>query len=299
MCCLFGFYNYSGQKIKCLENLTNLLAENAVVRGSDAAGIAYNRNRRLVIHKEAKSACEVNFRHPEDVVCVMGHTRHATQGDKKKNYNNHPFGGACKNANFALAHNGVIINDSELKGQYCLPKTRIETDSYVAVQLLEKKKHLDFENIRFMSESLNGSFAFSILDSRDALWLVRGDSPLSLVKLPAYKLYIYASTDEILYKSLIDTALFSEIKRGNFEELKITQGDIFKIVKNGEIVKDRFKYEDYSNYRWWDYGVTDDDYIDNLKTAASYQGFSPEDIDILLGEGFSPEEIEEYIYCTG
>ena len=31
MCCLFGFYNYSGQSIKDLSRLTNSLAEEATV----------------------------------------------------------------------------------------------------------------------------------------------------------------------------------------------------------------------------------------------------------------------------
>jgi len=184
MCCLFGIYNYSGHEISNLSNLTNLLAENATVRGTDATGIAYNNNGKLAIHKEAKSAYMVDFRHPDDVVCVTGHTRHATQGDKKKNYNNHPFAGSCKNLRFALAHNGVLINDAELKLQYHLPKTKILTDSFVAVQLLEKKKLLDVESVKFMAEKVSGSFAFTILDSSNVLWLVRGDSPLSLVHLP-------------------------------------------------------------------------------------------------------------------
>ena len=38
MCCLFGFYYYGGGKIDHLSRLTNLLAENAAVRGTDAAG---------------------------------------------------------------------------------------------------------------------------------------------------------------------------------------------------------------------------------------------------------------------
>ena len=38
MCCLFGFYNYSGQTIKNLSHLTNCLAEEATVRGTDATG---------------------------------------------------------------------------------------------------------------------------------------------------------------------------------------------------------------------------------------------------------------------
>ena len=70
MCCLFGIYNYSGQAIKNLSNLTNILAENATVRGTDAAGIAYNSNNRLMIHKEAKSASMIDFRHPDDSVVV-------------------------------------------------------------------------------------------------------------------------------------------------------------------------------------------------------------------------------------
>lgn len=296
MCCLFGFYHYGGGEIDKLSGLTNLLAENAAVRGTDAAGIAYNDRGKLIIHKEAKAAYNIDFKHPESVVCVTGHTRHATQGDKKKNYNNHPFAGACKNLKFALSHNGVLINDADLKKQYHLPKTKIETDSYVAVQLLEKKKQLNVDNVKFMAESISGSFAFSILDSSDTLWLIRGDSPLSLVHLPKYRLYVYASTDEILYKSLVDTKLFNEIKTGSFEEIKVRPGDILRILPNGKVLTDTFSYTDYSDFHWWDYSLKDD-YIEELKSVAAYQGFSPEVVDALLDEGFLPEEIEDYIYC--
>ncbi len=296
MCCLFGFYHYGGGEIDKLSRLTNLLAENATVRGTDAAGIAYNDRGKLIIHKEAKAAYNIDFKHPESVVCVTGHTRHATQGDKKKNYNNHPFTGACKNLKFALSHNGVLINDADLKKQYHLPKTKIETDSYIAVQLLEKKKQLNVDSVKFMAESINGSFAFSILDSSDTLWLIRGDSPLSLVHLPKYRLYVYASKDEILYKSLVDTKLFNEIKTGSFEEITVRPGDILRILTNGKILTDTFSYTDYSNFHWWDYSLKDD-YIEDLKSVAAYQGLSPEVVDALLDEGFMPEEIEDYIYC--
>lgn len=296
MCCLFGFYHYGGGEIDKLSGLTNLLAENAAVRGTDATGIAYNDRGKLIIHKEAKAAYNIDFKHPESAVCVTGHTRHATQGDKKKNYNNHPFAGACKNLKFALAHNGVLINDADLKKQYHLPKTKIATDSYIAVQLLEKKKQLNVDSVKFMAESISGSFAFSILDSSDTLWLIRGDSPLSLVHLPKYRLYVYASTDEILYKSLVDTKLFNEIKTGSFEEIKVRPGDILRILPNGKVLTDTFSYTDYSDFHWWDYSLKDD-YIEDLKSVAAYQGYSPEVVDTLLAEGFMPEEIEDYIYC--
>ena len=38
-------------------------------------------------------------------------------------------------------------------------------------------------------------------------------------------------------------------------------------------------------------------HMDDLKAIASYQGYSEEDIDDLLANGFTPDEIEEYIYC--
>lgn len=70
-----------------------------------------------------------------------------------------------------------------------------------------------------MAEKIKGSFAFSILDTDNTLWLVRGDSPLSLIHIPKYKLYVYASTDEILYKALVDTKLFAEIKQAAFKDI--------------------------------------------------------------------------------
>lgn len=297
MCCLFGFYHYGKEDVGNLSYLTNILAENATARGTDAAGIAYNDKGKLVIHKEAKAAYNIDFKHPNSCICVTGHTRHATQGDKKKNYNNHPFSGSCKNLKFALSHNGVLINDNELKSMYHLPKSKVVTDSYVAVQLLEKKKQLNADNIKHMAEAVQGSFAFSILDSSDTLWLVRGDSPLSLVHFPKYKLYVYASTEEILYKSLVDTKLFAEVKRGYFEEFHIHPGDILSFSKNGTITNYSFSYTDYSNFRWWDYGMKDN-YVEELKSVAAFQGYSPDEIEMLIDEGFTPEEIEDFIYCV-
>lgn len=300
MCCLFGFYNYSGQPIKNLSHLTNALAEEATVRGTDATGISYNHKDKLIIHKEPKSAFQIDFKHPDDIISVTGHTRHSTQGNKNKNYNNHPFSGHCKNANFALSHNGVLTNDSKLRKDLRLPNTKIETDSYIAVQLIEKKKILDSESIKFMSEKISGSFSFSILDSNNTLWLVRGDSPLALIHIPKYELYVYASTDEILYKALVETKLFEEIKKGAFEEIGINSGDILNILPDGTIVYDKFEYTDFSYFghcQWWNYNISKNSYIDDLKSVAAYQGYSPEDVDELLNNGFTPEEVEEYLYC--
>lgn len=313
MCGLYGYLNYGGNKIKNLSKLTNSLARQSAVRGTDATGIAYCNNKELNIIKDNKSAYKIDFKHSDEICSLIGHTRHSTQGSEKRSYNNHPFPGKCKNGKFALAHNGVLSNDRELRKSLRLPRTKIETDSYIAVQLLESRKHLDFKSIKYMAEKTEGSFSYSILDEKNNVCLVKGDSPLSILHFPKKKMYVYASTDEILYKALVDfPLLFKELKNGDYEEIKISEGDIFKIRPDGIIEKNTFKYSYYYGKGWWDYGYYSsspsrssskkvrikNDYIDELKSVACYYGYSSDDIDHLIDSGYSPYEIEEYIYCT-
>ena len=305
MCGLYGFVNYSNDKIKNLSDLTNSLAEQSAVRGTDATGIAFTSSGGINIIKDSKSAYRMNFKHSDDIVALIGHTRHSTQGSEKKNYNNHPFSGKCNNTRFALAHNGVLTNEKELKQKYKLPKTRIETDSFVAALLVESRGFLDFDSIKYMAERTEGSFSYSILDDKNNIWLVKGDSPLSILHFPKLKMYVYASTDEILYKALVDyQPLFKALKSGEFEEIEISEGDILKICSNGDLEKSKFDYSYYCVRNWWDFGIkpyhssviTQDSYIEDLKSIACYQGFSKETIDDLLNNGFTLEEIEDYIY---
>ena len=310
MCGLYGFSHY-GDKIKNLADLTNALAVQSAIRGTDATGIAFCDTSGVTILKENKSAYNLEFKHSDKISCLTGHTRHSTQGSEKFNKNNHPFPGRCINSKFALSHNGVLSNDGELRKRFNLPKTKIETDSYVAVQLIESKMFLSFDSIKFMAEQTEGSFSYSILDDENNIWLVKGDSPLSILHFPKLKIYVYASTDEILYRSLVDYApLFSALKKGEFKAVDISEGDILKIRSDGVIERDKFEYSYFCGKKWWDYGTfsytsfcEEDDfsrynYIEDLKAVATYQGFLPDDIDELINAGFTLDEIEEYIYCS-
>lgn len=305
MCGIFGFLNYSNKSIKNLSDLTNVLAVESAERGTDATGISFVSDNEICILKDAKSAYNLTFKHSDSITALIGHTRHSTQGDCKNNGNNHPFPGKCKNAQFSLAHNGVLFNDTTLRMKYKLPKTNIQTDSYIAVQLLEYKKKLSPESIKFMAETVEGSFSFSILDDKNNIWLVKGDSPIEILRFPKYGLIVYASTEMILWRAVLQTDLFAEIKAGRYEKIEIDEGDILKLMPNGETERYGFEYNDYSyrNCNWWDcrpYAVGGaSTYIDDLKAVANYQGYSSEDIDMLLENGFAPEEIEEYIYCMG
>jgi len=315
MCGLCGFLSYNDKPITEIENLTNSLMEASARRGTDAAGIAFYDKDGLKTVKEGKSAYQINFKPPKGTKALMGHTRHSTQGSETRNFNNHPFFGKTRDARFALAHNGVLTNERSLKEKYKLPKTKIETDSYIAVQILEHLGKLNYRNIKTMAEDICGSFTFSILDDKGNIHLIKGDSPLHILHFPKLKLYVYASTESILWTALIETNLFDSLKKKEYTEIPVKEGDILTITKKGKLIHEKFNYiESYSIYSDWKYyghlGLYDDfyfetdeeranfkdEYISDIKTTAASLGVSPDDIESLINEGFTPDEIEEYIY---
>ena len=216
-----------------------------------------------------------------------------TQGSEKYNHNNHPFNGRCGTETFSLAHNGVLYNDAELKTKYHLPKTQIETDSYVAVQLLEQEKQLHAENIKKMAELIKGSFVFTILRNDNTLFLVKGNNPLTLYHFPALGLYIYAST-----KSILDNALQQVKLSNNFCEIDVSEGEILEIASNGKIRKSNFAMQDsvFNPYNWdnlnWYETEEQEEFL--LECCRMF-GVPEEDVYLLLDYGFSADEIEEML----
>ena len=123
---------------------------------------------------------------------LMGHTRMTTQGAASKNFNNHPFPGQAGSQSFALAHNGVLCNDVALRRPQHLPATKIETDSYVAVQFLEKSGGLCPDALARMAEALDGTYTITVLDAANTMYFVRGNNPLTIRYLPRLGCYLYA-----------------------------------------------------------------------------------------------------------
>ena len=271
MCCLFGIYDY-GHSLTAAQKkrLVSSLAIASEGRGTDATGIAYNHNGHLTVYKRPYPAHLMRFRLPDDAACIMGHTRMTTQGDEKHNYNNHPFEGTA-DIPFALAHNGVLYNDLTLRKNKNLPHTRIETDSYVAVQLLAQQGELSFRSIRSAVEPLRGTLTLSVLDSRDNLYIIKGNNPLTLYHFPRMSLYVYASTEQILKKGQYSIERFDT----------------------------RNLWDGTARFSWpyWDVYAGQDEYINDLKSVASAYGYTPHDIDVFLSYGLCPEEIEEIMCC--
>ena len=300
MCCLFGIIDYRHSlSQKQLNRMLSVLATACEERGTDATGIAYNDNGHLRIYKRPKAAHKMHFNVPQETHVIMGHTRMTTQGSEKKNYNNHPFPGHVKAGDFALAHNGVLYNDETLRESRHLPKTKIETDSYIAVQLIEDRKTLDFNSLKRMAEDLMGSFTITVLDTQDNVYFVRGDNPMALYHFPRLGLYMYASTEPILQEALKRLSLSGEMA----VLIDLRCGDLLKIDHAGIMTRTRFDdsnlctyYPMYSScYTFDSYGRST--YIDDLKSVARCFGFEPESVDRLLHLGFQPEEIEEFMYA--
>lgn len=162
MCCLFGMIDYgSSLTVSQRNHVISVLSKECEARGTDAAGIAYNHDGSLRIFKRPLPARKMQWRLKSDSSVVMGHTRMTTQGSEMFNRNNHPFRGNVNGEHFALAHNGMLYNDTSLRREQNLPKTDIETDSYIAVQLIEKSSILSFNSLADMAEQLEGSFTYN------------------------------------------------------------------------------------------------------------------------------------------
>lgn len=302
MCCLFGIIdyrdNFSGRQ---KARLLHILSSECEARGTDATGIAYMEGDHLCVYKRPLPAHKLKYRIPNGVKTVMGHTRMATQGSEKKNYNNHPFQGCADGQRFALAHNGVLYNDFALRKALRLPATRIETDSFVAAQLIEQKKALSFDSLRYMAEKVEGSFMFTVLEEDGSLYFIKGENPICLIHFPKSGFYLYASTEEILGKALRRMNLSIEKP----VRVNLNCGEMLKIDLLGNQSRGIF---DCSDLYAWDvpyyYHVAprtirvdeDGEYLDALKSVSGAFGHNPETIDYLYRRGMPPEEIEEFLY---
>ena len=195
-----------------------------------------------------------------------------------------------------MAHNGIIHNDSSLRAEKSLPRTKIETDSYVAVQLLAQQGNVSFRSIRAAVEPFRGTLTLTILDSRDDLYIVRGNNPLALYHFPRLGLYVYASTEAILRKGLKQGL---PTKERPFD-VPLQEGDILRIDTSGRYTTEAFDtrnlWDGRPYFLWLCTDVSPDgEYIRDLKSVAPAYGYTPHDIDVFLSYGLCPEEIEELL----
>ena len=296
MCSLFGWLDYQGiMPHRMLRKLTQALANAAEERGTDAAGISYVRNGEVIIYKRPKPAHKLHFNPPEGTKVVMGHTRMTTQGDGKFNYNNHPFAGIAGDTSFAFAHNGVLWNDKQLRKDKLIPDTHIETDSYAACQLIEAQQKLDFDSLKYMAETVEGNFTFTVLDEYNSLYIIKGSNPMCLLHFPVLGLYVYASTESIMKKALKQVGLHKFAS----EKVDTVEGDIIRISCSGNITQAEFEPKIYrSKYSSW-LDFDDSPYYkiheELLLSYCGCYGVDSSDVELLLEYGYTCDEVEEML----
>ena len=231
MCGIFGLIDYKriitdNEKNKILRNLAIV----SQIRGIDATGYASADGTNLDIFKRNGPAFKHKYYVVENAITAIGHCRLSTNRSNKLNINNHPFKGYL-NGKFALIHNGVIINHKKLKSKLNLPKSKISTDSYVLVQLLEKSgKILDNDCIKKALKNVKGTVAIAIINEAGDLFLFKSGSPLYCIRVEQLGLYIFASR-----KFILRIALYKYLQKYKYKEIRISKDELVHIKCNGVI----------------------------------------------------------------
>ena len=154
-------------------------------RGYDSVGIAVLKGGRSEIRKDKGMVEEVSsglqFTNMDGHIGI-GHTRWATHGAVCRE-NAHPHSDCAQN--IILAHNGVIENYSEIKGELAQKNHRFasDTDSEVIAHLIEENARRQPLLKAFLGSiaRLEGSYAIVAVasaDKEERIFLARRNSPL-------------------------------------------------------------------------------------------------------------------------
>jgi hypothetical protein len=165
---------------------------------------------------------------------------------------------------------------------------------------------VDFHSLREMAEALEGTFTITVLDSQNYLYFVRGNNPMCIMNYPKDGFYLYASTEEILMKSVKKLGLGKHPST----EVPIQMGEILRIDAAGDIRKTAFddsRLWCQPRYHWgWEtdwppfsnptYPTPEEDYLEELKGAAEYMGYQGQMVELLYEAGYAFSDIEEMLY---
>jgi len=204
MCGICGIRRFGDEPIE--EHQINMLLMMNERRGNQATGVGIQQeNGDTFIYKtdDPAGTMVASKRYKEwlkeyltaDARIVIGHTRAATQGDPRKNENNHPV---CAGKT-AIIHNGMISNDYVLFSSMKLER-KAQVDSDIIRAILDDKG-LTKEGGKALSR-INGSAAIAAIspDYPGKLLLARSGSPIVLAE--AGGLMIWASEKVAIHNSM-------------------------------------------------------------------------------------------------
>ena len=176
MCGIIGYVgNNNGIKV-VIDGLKQL-----EYRWYDSAGLALNLERKIAVVKTQGRVKSLEEKASNlSGKTAIGHTRWATHG-KATEINAHPH--LSNDGRFAIVHNGIIENYSQLKEEFIKKGYNFysKTDSEVICALLQEHYKGDtFLAISQIYPKLQGAFAIVIVnrEEKDALYAIKKGSPL-------------------------------------------------------------------------------------------------------------------------
>ncbi len=190
-------------------------------RGQESAGIAVSSGKDILIYRDLGLVSEVfneGILNTLQGTAAIGHVRYPTAGSNGWE-NSQPILNQYSGGSFALAHNGHLTNQSELKEMLSLNKRVPENhyaDSHLICQLIGATGEKDIEKaLEKAAVMIQGAFCLVILGANKLIGLRdgRGFHPLVLGQLRENKgNYILSSEDSAF--SLIDAQYIREIHPG-------------------------------------------------------------------------------------
>jgi len=226
-----GIVGYIGKE-KCISRIITGL-EALEYRGYDSAGIAYFKDKELIIKKETGKIANLknNIDLYEESYIGIGHTRWATHG-KPCQINSHPH----RVGDITLVHNGIIENYESLKKDLREYNFKSETDSEVVAALIDKLYKKEKNMLKVLSELksyLIGSYALGILvDGINKIYVIRKDSPI-IIGVSEDGNYIASDVPAILeYTNMYYLLLNDEFAELSADDINIYDSEGNSVVKN-------------------------------------------------------------------
>ena len=274
------------------------LGKAAEVRGTDATGIAFFHEGRLHIQKAPRPARRMKYRIPEEARYIMGHTRMTTQGSARRNQNNHPFAGKAGDSRFALAHNGVIFNDLELRRSNSSPRQPSRRTATSRCSSLSGKRKCPPTVSAGWRRCWRDTLRLQCWTREKTMYFVRGDNPLTIWWCPDMGVYLYASTKEILERA----AKALGFRWWRKEVIEPDQGTILAIDREGQRSVSRFDDSNLiASWRWYSplwrsINHQEDEYLSMVMDMGEQLGISRQELGLLSRAGYSAWDMEDLLY---
>lgn len=216
-CGVFGIFNKEDTPSLDVAKLTYFALYALQHRGQESAGIAVSDGEKLLIYKDLGLVSEVFNEEKLKTLqgnCAIGHVRYSTAGANIWE-NSQPILKNYQGGTFSLAHNGNLVNQTELEAKLKENGVQIysSTDSEIISNLIKTTPEENIEkNIKIVAAQLKGAFSLVIMTEDKLIGMKDpfGFRPLALGKLGDS--YLFAS--ETCAFNLIGAEFIREIEPG-------------------------------------------------------------------------------------